>query len=134
MDNAFLRGLRWALAVAGGLVVRALGGFDSMLAALAALIVIDYVTGLLKAVHNRALSSEVGLRGIARKVLILAVVAVANIIQGVTGDMLPLREITIAFFVANEGISILENAVEAGVSVPEKLRRALRQMRDGEDG
>jgi len=112
----------------GGFIAYWLGGLDQMLLALIALIVLDYLTGLLKAIHNRALSSEIGFRGIAKKVMTLLIVALAFIIENVTGQSFPLREIVIMFFIVNEGISILENAAQTGLPVPEKLKEFLIQI------
>lgn len=90
--------------------------------------VVDYITGIAKAVHAKTLSSETGFRGIAKKVLTLSVVALAFVLDQVTGGVLPLREVTIVFFIANEGLSILENAAGAGLPIPQKLVDALEQL------
>lgn len=121
------------IAAVGGFLAYWLGGLDSLLAALIAVTVLDYLTGLLKALHNRQLSSEVGFRGIAKKVYGFAIVALAFVVEGVTAHALPLREVVIVFFVANEGLSILENAAQTGLPVPERLKAALAQLREREE-
>ena len=115
--------------LAGGILVQALGGWDVILKALVALVILDYVTGILKSISNKTLSSEIGFKGLIRKIVIFIVVATAVIIQSVVGDAIPLREIVIVFFVCNEGISLLENASEF-VPIPDKLKDTLIQLRD----
>lgn len=113
----------------GGFICQALGGWDVILKALVALVVLDYVTGVLKALSTKTLSSAVGFKGLIKKTVIFIVVATAVIIQSVIGEAVPLREITIIFFLCNEGISLLENAAEF-VPIPEKLKDALIQLRE----
>lgn len=117
--------------VAGGFLCQWLGGWDVILKALVALVVLDYVTGVLKAIYTKTLSSAVGFKGLIRKIVIFIVVATAVIVQSVVGDAIPLREIVIIFFVCNEGISLLENASEF-VPIPDKLKEALIQLREKE--
>ena len=116
----------------GGFVCQALGGWDVILKALVALVILDYVTGVLKALSTKTLSSAVGFKGLIKKTVIFIVVATAVIIQSVIGEAVPLREITIIFFLCNEGISLLENAAEF-VPIPEKLKDALIQLREKSD-
>lgn len=118
--------------IAGGFLCQWLGGWDVILKALVALVVLDYVTGVLKAICTKTLSSAVGFKGLIRKIVIFIVIATAVIIQSVVGDAIPLREITIIFFVCNEGISLLENASEF-VPIPDRLRDTLIQLRDKEE-
>ena len=116
-----------AFAAVGGGIAYVLGGWDKWAVALVALIVIDYLTGVIKAAINKALSSEVGFKGILKKVLILCMVALAVVLQNGIG--IPIREVTICFYIANEGLSILEN-VAPYAPVPDKLKEALAQLRD----
>lgn len=116
----------------GGFLCDYLGGCDVMLKALVALVILDYVTGVLKAIYTKTLSSAVGFKGLIRKIVIFIVVATAVIVQSVIGDAIPLREIVIIFFVCNEGISLLENASEF-VPIPTKLKDTLIQLRDKND-
>ncbi|MEY8366082.1 phage holin family protein [Anaerovoracaceae bacterium 41-7] len=116
----------------GGFVCSWLGGWDVILRALVFLVVLDYATGVLKALYMRTLSSAVGFKGLLRKIMIFIVVATAVIIQGVVGNSIPLREIVIIFFICNEGISLLENASEF-VPIPERLKATLIQLREKED-
>lgn len=115
--------------VIGGLLVSFLGGYDYILKALLALVILDYVTGIMKAIKTKTLSSEVGFVGIMRKIVIFIVVGSAVIFQGAIGDKVPLREMTIVFYIVNEGISLLENASEF-VPLPEKLKETLIQIRN----
>ena len=112
----------------GGFICSFLGGWDMLLKSIVILMVLDYVTGLLKAIYNKELSSEIGFKGLIRKITIFIVIATAYVIQGIVGDEVPLREITILFFIANEGISLVENASEF-IPIPEKLKDVLIQIR-----
>ena len=116
----------------GGFICKFLGGWDMLLKAIVILVVLDYVTGLLKAIYNKSLSSEIGFKGLIRKIIIFVVIATAYVIQGIVGDAIPLREITILFFIANESLSLLENASEF-VPIPEKLKDTLIQLREEEN-
>lgn len=116
----------------GGFLCQLLGGWDVMLKALVALVILDYITGILKAITNKTLSSSAGFKGLIRKIVIFIVVATAVIVQSIVGDSIPLREIVIIFFICNEGISLLENASEF-VPIPEKLKETLIQLRDKEE-
>ena len=118
--------------IVGGFFCKLLGGWDAILSALVALVILDYITGVLKAIVTKTLSSSVGFKGLIKKVVIFIVVATAVVIQSVVGDAVPLREIVIVFFLCNEGISLLENASEF-VPIPEKLKETLIQLRDKEE-
>lgn len=115
--------------IVGGFLCQWLGGWDVILKALVVLIILDYITGVLKAIVTKTLSSQVGFIGLIRKIVIFIVVATAVTVQSVVGDAIPLREIVIIFFICNEGISLLENASEF-VPIPEKLKETLIQLRD----
>lgn len=116
-------------AVVGGWFGYFLGGWDGFLYALLTFVVIDYITGLMCAVLDKKLSSEVGFRGIFKKVLIFSLVAIGHIIdKNVIGDGSVIRTAVIFFYLSNEGISILENAVHVGLLVPQKLKDILEQL------
>ena len=116
-------------AVVGGWLGYFLGGWDGFLYALLTFVVIDYITGLMCAVLDKRLSSEVGFRGIFKKVLIFSLVAIGHIIdKNVIGDGSVIRTAVIFFYLSNEGISILENAVHVGLPVPQKLKDILEQL------
>lgn len=121
-------------AAIGGWLGYVLGGLDGFLYALLAFVVIDYITGLMCAVLDKKLSSEVGFRGIFKKVLIFALVAVGHIVdQNVIGDGSVIRTAVIFFYLSNEGISILENTVHIGLPVPQKLKDVLEQLHNRGD-
>ena len=110
------------------------GGMDGMFFALLAVIIIDYITGCLVAVVQKKLSSEVGFKGISKKIIILALVGVAHILdsQVIRGGS-ALRTATIFFYITNEGISILENAGRLGLPLPRKLKAVLKQLNTEEE-
>ncbi len=117
------------VAAIGGTIGYFLGGLDGFLYALITFVVIDYLTGIMVAVLERKLSSEVGFRGIFKKVLIFTLVAVAHIIDShliQTGSVV--RTAVIFFYLSNEGISIIENAARIGLPIPEKLKAVLEQL------
>ena len=109
------------------------GGWDALITALIVLIVIDYITGVLAAGIEGKLNSSIGFKGIAKKVLILMVVALAVQIDNVYPTNGMIRSLVIYFFIANEGLSILENAGRAGLPIPEKLTKAIETLGDKND-
>lgn len=115
--------------VVGGCVVALFGGYDTMLKVLLTLVVLDYVTGIFKAVATKTLSSEIGFKGLLSKITIFVVVAMSVTVEKVIGDKIPLREIVITFYSCNEGISLLENAAYF-IPIPKKLKDALIQLRE----
>lgn len=117
--------------VIGGWLGYFLGGCDGLLYALVAFVVIDYITGVMCAINDKTLSSEVGFRGICRKVLIFLLVGIANILDvQVIGTGSVLRTAVIFFYISNEGVSLLENAAHLGLPVPEKIKTILEQLHD----
>ncbi|MBS7578286.1 MULTISPECIES: phage holin family protein [unclassified Enterococcus] len=113
----------------GGIVAGILGGWDVLTHAIVVLVVVDYLTGIGKAIANKTLSSAVGFRGLFKKILIFVVIAVSVEIQRIIGDGIPLREIVIMFYIANEGISFIENVSEF-IELPEKFKEIFIQIRD----
>ncbi|MCD8336242.1 MAG: phage holin family protein [Lachnospiraceae bacterium] len=115
----------------GGWLGYFLGGCDGLLYALLAFVVVDYLTGVMCAVSDRKLSSEVGFKGICRKVLIFLLVGIGSILDAqVIGTGSVLRTAVIFFYLSNEGISILENAAHLRLPVPDKLKLVLEQLHD----
>ena len=108
-----------------------IGDFDGLFKALLVLIIADYISGVIVAVVKKKLSSEIGAKGIAKKVLMLIIVAVANVLDvQIIGGGAALRNITIIFYAANEVISLLENTGALGVPYPQKLMDVLEQLKN----
>ena len=128
MDKYF-NSITIAWGLIGGFICKHLGGWDMLLGVIFTLVILDYLTGVLKAIYNSRLSSEVGRKGIIRKVFIFIVIATAYEIQKVIGNTIALREMVIMFFIANEAISLLENISEY-IPIPEQLKNVLIQLRD----
>lgn len=127
----FWNTLQLIFAAIGGWLGYYLGGFDGLLYALIAFFICDYVTGMMCAVSDKKLSSEVGFKGIAKKVVIFILVAVANIIDtNVITQGAILRTAVIFFYLSNEGLSLVENATHLGLPVPDKLKAVLAQLHD----
>lgn len=113
----------------GGWLGYFLGGWDGLLYALIAFVVIDYLTGVMCAINDKTLSSEVGFKGICRKVLIFLLVGIAHILDVIViGSGGVLRTAVIFFYISNEGVSLLENAAHLGLPVPEKIKVVLEQL------
>lgn len=106
-----------------------LGGMDDFLYALLIFMVVDYLTGILCAISEHKLSSEIGFRGLTCKVLILVLVGIANVLDiHLLKNGSAIRTATIFFYISNEGISLLENASRLGLPIPDKLKSALQQL------
>ena len=126
--------VQMALSAIGGFLGYLLGGMDGFLYALIAFVVIDYITGLMVAAIQKKVSSEVGFKGICKKMLIFILVGVANIVdKQIIGNGSAIRTAVIFFYLSNEGISILENTALIGLPVPQKLRDVLEQLKGPED-
>ncbi|WP_035287961.1 phage holin family protein [Clostridium sp. KNHs214] len=113
----------------GGYLGWLLGGVDGFLYALIAFVTIDYVTGIMLAILQRKLSSDIGFKGIFKKVLIFTMVAIGNTIDAyIIQNGSAIRTAVIFFYLSNEGISIIENAANIGLPIPQKLREVLAQL------
>ena len=127
-------GIQVALAAAGGFLGWFLGGLDGFLYALIAFVVIDYLTGVMCAIADKKLSSDVGFKGLFRKILIFVMVGVGHLVDSqIIGNGSVLRTAVIFFYLSNEGVSLLENASHLGLPVPDKLRNVLAQLHDRSD-
>ena len=127
----FWNAIQFMFAAIGGWLGYFLGGCDGLLYALIAFVTIDYLTGVMCAINDKTLSSEVGFRGICRKVLIFLMVGIANILDVyVIGTGSVLRTAVIFFYISNEGVSLLENASHLGLPVPQKIKAVLEQLHD----
>lgn len=123
--------IQMVFAAVGGWLGYYLGGCDGLLLALVAFAAADYLTGVMCAVSDRKLSSNVGFKGICRKVLIFLLVGIANILDvHVIGTGSVLRTAVIFFYISNEGVSLMENAAHLGLPVPEKIKVVLEQLHD----
>lgn len=116
-----------AIGAVGGFFAWFVGGIDTLIITLVTFMAIDYVTGVIKAIYEKRLSSSIGFKGIIKKVFMLIMVGVAVSLGNIMPVEVPLREVTVMFFIANEGFSILENA--AGIiPLPQKLKSVLLQL------
>lgn len=126
--------MQYIFAAMGGSLGAVLGGFDGFLYALIVFVVVDYMTGVMVGILNKELSSQIGFRGIFKKVVIFSLVAVAHIIDThVIQNGSVLRTTVIFFYLSNEGISILENAALIGLPIPKKMKDVLEQLKENED-
>ena len=131
----FWNTIQLVFAAVGGWLGYFLGGCDGLLYALIAFVAIDYITGVMCAISDKTLSSEVGFKGICRKVLIFLLVGIGNIIDvQVLGSPGVLRTAVIFFYLSNEGVYLLENAAHLGLPVPDAIKTVLEQLHDRSDG
>lgn len=120
--------------IIGGTLAYWMGGWDTLLKTIVFLAVLDYITGWIKGIYHKQLSSEIGFKGLLKKIVMFIVIAVAYAIQLLVKEAIPLREVVIMFYIANEALSLLENAAEF-IPVPDKLKEVLLQLRDkGSEG
>lgn len=110
-----------------------LGGWDTAIQTLALVMILDYITGVLKAVKQKKLNSKVGFWGIIKKFGYLVIVALAVVMDRIVGDTGAIRTLAIYFFVANDGLSILENWGQMGLPLPQKLFDVLEQLKSEND-
>ena len=123
-----------AITALGGWLGYFLGGMDGLLIALLVFVILDYLTGVMRAIADHELSSAIGFKGICRKVLIFALVGVGHVLDThVVGTGSALRSAVICFYLSNEAISLFENAAHLGLPVPDKLREILSQLHNRQD-
>ena len=123
-----------AITALGGWLGYFLGGMDGLLIALLVFVILDYLTGVMRAIADHELSSAIGFKGICRKVLIFALVGVGHVLDThVVGTGSALRSAVICFYLSNEGVSLLENASHLGLPVPDKLKAILSQLHNKQD-
>jgi toxin secretion/phage lysis holin len=131
LDNA----IKIAVGLGGGLASFLWGGWSTLMGILLAFVFIDYATGLFASALEGRLSSKVGFKGIFKKVMIFAIVAVAHLIDEALGGQNDIfRDATIFFYLANELLSILENAGRAGLPIPDKLQNAVDVLKNDKKG
>lgn len=123
-----------AISTLASFFIFAIGGLDIALSCLLIAIVLDYISGIIKAYITKQLSSETGLKGIIKKVAILLIVMLAVLIDRVTGESGAIRTLVIYYFVANEGLSIIENFAAAGVPIPTAIKNALKALKKESKG
>lgn len=126
--------MKMAWTALGGALGAVLGGLDGFIMTLMIFVVVDYVTGVLVAITRHKLSSEIGFKGIAKKIAIFCLVAVASLIDAnIIKEGNVIRMSVIFFYISNEGISILENVSSLGLPVPNKLKAVLEQLKEEEE-
>lgn len=105
------------------------GGIDVAMQCLLVAIALDYISGLIKAFTTRTLDSKIGFRGLIKKVGLLCIVALSVLLDRITGESGAIRTLVIYYFVANEGLSIIENLSIAGLPIPSSIKKALRALK-----
>ena len=122
--------IRWIGAGLATVVTYLFGGADRWLFGLLAVVILDYISGLIAAGIRREVNSRKGFAGILKKVLMFCVVGVASIVDKATGAGGVLRSLTIGFLLANESISVLENCGRCGIPLPKRLLEILEQLKN----
>lgn len=120
------------LSTIGYLFIYLVGGWDVALQCLVIAIALDYISGLMKAYINKTLSSRIGMRGLIKKLGLLIIVMVGTLVDRTTGNTGAVRTLVIYYFVANEGLSILENLGQAGIPIPQSVKKALKALKNQE--
>lgn len=128
MEN-IISGIKIACGVIAAILSNIFGGLDALFTALLICIVVDYITGIMAAIYEKKLNSEVGFRGILKKIAILCIVVLAHELEVVVG-VGGIRDLAVGFYIANEGISILENSARMNVPVARSLSGFLEQLKD----
>ncbi|MGX2958058.1 phage holin family protein [Peribacillus sp. JNUCC 23] len=118
-----------AATLAGGVTGYLFGGWEALINTLLVFVAIDYLSGLIASAVEGKLSSKIGFRGIAKKVMIFAIVAVAHLIDRVIGENDLVRDAAIYFYMANELLSIIENAGRTGLIVPEQIKGMVQVLK-----
>ena len=119
------------LGIIGG-IAYILGGFDSILVTLITFMIMDYITGVLKAIRLKQLNSQIGAKGIVKKIGYLVIVVIAVKLDSMLGNINYIRNLVIFGFISNEGISILENATLLEIPIPDKVKSVLKQLKNTE--
>ena len=117
------------IGIIGGFFASFFGGWEILLKTILFLAIMDYITGWIKGIYEKNLSSEVGFRGILKKIVMFIIIATSYHIQTLLSNNIPVREVVIMFYIANEGLSLLENAA-IFIPIPERLKNILLQLRD----
>ena len=130
--NKLLETIKVVFVAIDGYIGFYLGEIDAFIYTLLDFVIADYITGVLRAGVERKLSSAIGFKGIAKKIMIFIVVGIVNLcdVNLIRGDGTMIRTAIIFFYIANEGLSILENSIALGLPVPEKLKRVLEQFKE----
>lgn len=127
----FWNAIQVAFTAIGGWLGWFLGGNDGMIIALVVFVALDYITGVMCAIVDKRLSSEVGFKGIFKKILIFLMIGVANVLDvNIIGTGSVLRTAAIFFYISNEGVSLLENSAHLGLPVPSAVKTVLEQLHD----
>ena len=127
----FWNSIQLVFTAVGGWLGYFLGGCDGLIYTLLAFVVLDYVTGIMCAVVDKRLSSQIGFKGLFKKVLIFALVGVAHLLDvQILCAVGVLRTAVIFFYLSNEGVSLIENAAHLGLPIPAKLKAVLEQLHD----
>jgi len=130
--DSILKGIKYGLMVVGAALTALLGVWDMVLRVLVLFVALDYITGVAAAWANKKLSSEIGARGILKKVLLFVIVALAHQLDKAVGQEV-FRSLVLWFYLANESLSIIENCGRAGVPIPAFLKAALEQLKKKAD-
>lgn len=123
-----------AIAGLGTFLTFIFGDWDVALQCLVIAVALDYISGIIKAFVNKELSSKIGVKGLLKKVGVFVVVALAVLIDKITGESGAVRTLVIYYFVANEGLSIVENLSEAGLPIPDVIKKALKSLKNESKG
>lgn len=121
------------LSITGSALVYLIGGFDEILITLVCFMVLDYITGMIASYREKTWNSEKGSTGLLKKCTIIILVIMATFLDRSLSSDHIFRSVVICFYIANEGLSILENAGRIGIPIPKRLLDALEQLSNDQD-
>lgn len=130
--TAIINKMQFAFSIVAGIVLNGLGGCDVLLGTLVLFASIDYISGIAVAAKEKTVSSKTGFKGLVKKAMMFAIIAMAAQIDFATGGEM-FRNITLLFYISNEGISVLENTSKLGIKYPKKIKDVLEQLMENED-
>lgn len=110
-----------------------IGGIDVTITILGTMMILDYISGVISAIYNKKLNSKIGFKGILKKAIYIIVVIMATLLDKLLGESGTIRNVVIYFFIANDGISIIENVAECNVPFPQKILDILEQIKKGDN-
>lgn len=127
--------IKYASAGIGAVISFVFGGWSTLLSILLAFVAFDYISGIIASATEGKLSSKIGFKAIPKKVMIFVMVAMGNLVdQALGGDNHIFRDGVIFFYLANELLSIIENAGRAGLPIPEQIKNAVDILKGKGEG
>lgn len=123
-----------AISFIGGILSYLLGGWDILINTIIIFMILDYVSGMSASWLTKSWSSEIGYKGLLKKGMIIVMIIMSVRLDNILGDEMLFRNVVTFFYISNEGISIIENCVKLGLPIPAKIKNALEQIKEENNG